>query len=154
MDPVTFNPGGISVLLVNMEETNTFRPSDPYRRVTPDGKFQRVEPEIWLNLFVLFVSRHSVYHQALDNLSAVIQFFQNHRVFKHPDAVGMSPKIEQLEMELVTLPFGEQNEVWGALRVAYHPSALYRVRVIIFEDESAVDVARIEEREVKTSQLP
>ena len=37
-------------------------------------------------------------------------------------------------LELVTLPQGEQNEIWSALRVSYQPSALFRVRLVVFRD--------------------
>ncbi|HET7713657.1 MAG TPA: Pvc16 family protein, partial [Patescibacteria group bacterium] len=54
---------------------------------------------------------------------------------------------EQLIIELVTLSFSEQNEIWGALRVAYQPSALYRVKMVVFYDNEARESApTIEER--------
>lgn len=38
-------------------------------------------------------------------------------------------------MELVTLPFAQQNEVWNALRTSYKPSVLYKVRMLVFQPE-------------------
>jgi hypothetical protein len=49
-------------------------------------------------------------------------------------------------MELVTSPFSEQNEVWNALRTTYHPSVMYRVRMIIPEDEKSVSGPPIGEK--------
>src|SRR5829696_2227664 len=86
LDPLTFNVGGISMLLINIEQDNHFRPDNPYRHTTVDGKHQYVQPDIHLNLHVLFVARYPSYQDALRNLSTVIQYFQGNRMFKHPDA--------------------------------------------------------------------
>ncbi len=57
MDPVTFKLGAVSVLLINIQEEFTLRPPDLYSRVSPDGERIQVQPEIRMNLFVLFVAR-------------------------------------------------------------------------------------------------
>ena len=38
-------------------------------------------------------------------------------------------------MELMTLGFAEQNEVWNALRTTHHPSILYRVHLLVLRDQ-------------------
>ncbi len=152
LNPLTFNPGAISLLLLNIQEENNLRAPDPYKRIFSDGKTQAVQPELRLNLYILFVAQYAVYQQALENLSLVIQFFQSHRLFKHPEAAGLSDHIEQLAVELITLPFAEQNEVWNALRVTYQPSVLYRVKGIIYRDENVVDVAEVSEIALRTVQ--
>ena len=48
----------------------------------------------------------------------------------------MDPALDQLLMELVTMPFDKQNEIWNALRTTYLPSVLYRVRMVVFHDET------------------
>ena len=106
-----------------------------------------------LNLYALFVARYSVYQQALENLSQVIQFFQSNRVFKHPSAVGLSNKIEQLTVELVTLPFAGQNEVWNALRASYHPSVLYRVKVLVFQDSKPTGLDKVTEKIINIKEI-
>jgi len=151
MDTPTFKLGAISVLLINMEEEHTLRASDPFRRTAANGTRQNIQPEIRLNLYVLFVARYSKYTDALHALSLVIRYFQKHRVFTHTDAPGLSEKIERLIIELVTLPFAQQNEVWSALRVAYQPSALYKVKMVVFEDEDVVAAPEVEEIVLRTS---
>jgi hypothetical protein len=37
------------------------------------------------------------------------------------------------------------------LRVAYHPSLLYRVKMVVFRDEEAKDMPVIEERTIRLS---
>jgi hypothetical protein len=137
VEALTFKSGVVSVLLINMEEEATLRAPDLYRRTAAGGAQQIVQPAIRLNLYVLFVARYAKYEQSLAALAHIIRYFQQHRVFAHGDAPELSEQIERLTVELITLPFAQQNEVWSALRVAYQPSALYKVKMIVFQDEAA-----------------
>jgi hypothetical protein len=145
MDSVTFKPGAVSVLLVNIEEETTLREPDPYLRVSPNGACKAVQPEIRINLYVLFVAQFTQYEQSLKYLSRIVQYFQNHRVFNQQNAPELSQRIDRLVLELITLPFSEQNEIWNALRTAYRPSVLYKVRMIVFRDEDALPLPGIAE---------
>jgi hypothetical protein len=57
MEPLSFKLGAISVLLINLEEENTLRAPDRYHRLSAEGTRQKINPEIRLNLYVLFVAR-------------------------------------------------------------------------------------------------
>ena len=72
-------------------------------------------------------------------------------MLNHLNAPELSENIEQLVMELVTLPFSEQNEVWSSLRVTYHPSVLYKVKMVVFQDEDAVGMPEIGEKVLRTA---
>lgn len=135
MEPLTFKLGAVSVLLINIEEENTLRPPDLYKRTATNGSQHNVHPEIRLNLYVLFVAHFKQYEESLRYLSLIIRYFQKHRLIDHHTAPELSANIDKLIMELITLPFSEQNEVWNALRVTYHPSVLYKVKMIVFQDE-------------------
>lgn len=146
-DSLSLKSGAVSMLLVKLEQENILRPPDPYVRRSPQGAMEVVQPEIRLNLYVLFVAHYPQYNDALRNLSAVIQYFQSHRVINHQNSPGLSAHVEQLIIELVTLSFSEQNEIWGALRVPYQPSSLYRVKMVVFyDDEPRESAPSIEER--------
>lgn len=135
-DSVVFASNAVSVLLVRIEEETTLRPPDRNVRVAADGSRKRVEPEVRMNLFVLFVARFpDDYGLSLQQLSRVVRYFQNHRVFTHDNAPELNAQIPQLILELVTPSFAEQNEIWGSLRVSYQPSAMYRVRMVLFPDD-------------------
>ncbi|NJN17079.1 MAG: DUF4255 domain-containing protein [Oscillochloris sp.] len=151
MEPLTFRAGAVSLLLLNLEAENTLRAPDLYRRTSPNGVQQVVQPDIRLNLYVLFVARSVKYVDSLYALSLVIRYFQNHRVFTRPDSPALSESIERLVVELVTLPFAQQNEVWNALRVSYHPSVLYRVKMVVFQDEEALAAPELTEKVINTS---
>jgi hypothetical protein len=145
MDFVTFKAGAISVLLVNIEEETTLREPDPYSRVSPNGVCKSGQPEIRINLYVLFVAQFTQYEQSLKYLSWIVQHFQSHRVFNQQNAPELSQRIDRLVLELITLPFSAQNEIWNALRTAYRPSVLYKARMIVFRDDGALPRPRITE---------
>jgi hypothetical protein len=146
-DAVSFKSGAVSVLLIRIEEDNALRPPDLYARSAADGTRQRVEPEIRLNLYVLFVARFpDDYSRSLHHLSGVIRYFQNHRIFNQENSPELKDDISYLVLELLTPSFSEQNEIWGALRAAYQPSALYKVKMVVFQDADAK--AATETREI------
>ena len=151
MDPVTFKLGAVTLLLINLEEETALRPADLYRRPRPDGSIEQAMPEVRLNLYVLFVARFRQYEQSLRCLSQIIRYFQHHRVLDHHNAPGLSDQIEKLVLELVTLPFSEQDQIWNALRTTLHPSVLYRVRMITFQDEEGLADPQVEEAVVRTT---
>jgi len=145
-EAVTFPANAVSLILVRIEEDLTHRRPDQYLQVTPDGVRKRSEPDIRLNMFVLVVARFPEdYRLSLHHLSRVVGYFQNHRVFNRENSPELHERIPQLMMELVTLSFAEQNEIWSALRVSYQPSALYRVRMVVFSDQEARPVAETKE---------
>lgn len=144
MDPLEFKLNSISLLMINMEQENILNPPNRYRQCSPDGVYLDVEPEIRMNLYVLFVARYRQYEDALKNLSGVIGYFQKHRVFTPENSKDLDEGVGQLIVELKTPTFSEQNEIWSALRLPYHPSVLYRVKMAVFRDESPVGAKRIE----------
>jgi hypothetical protein len=98
-----------------------------------------------LNLYVLFVARFKEYQDALYNLSRIIRYFQSHRLFNAQNAPALPEGIDQLVLELTTLPFAEQNEVWNALRTTYHPSLLYKVKMVVFQEEEVMALPATQE---------
>ena len=152
MDPIEFKLSAVSVLLISIEEEKILRSPNPYVTVDRNGTAQQVQPEIRLNLYVLFVARFKKYEEGLSYLSWVLKYFQSHRTFNQQNAPALSEEIDQLTMELVTLPFSEQNEVWNALRATYHPSILYKVKMVVFRDEEALATGRVLEKDISFNQ--
>jgi hypothetical protein len=151
MEPLSFKLGAISVLLINLEEENTLRAPDRYHRLSAEGTQQKINPEIRLNLYVLFVARFKQYEDSLHYLSLVIRYFQHNRLIQASTAPDLDARIERLVIELVTLPLSQQNEVWSALRAPYHPSALYKVKMVIFQDEEATPLPKVEAIDIRVT---
>jgi hypothetical protein len=151
-DPIEFRLNAITVLLVNIEQETSNRSADPYLRTPGESGLRKLQPEIRLNLYVLFVARFKAYEQGLNQLGLVIRFLQGHRALDHDNTPGLAPQIEKLVLELVTLPLAEQNEIWSALRISYHPSVLFRVRMVVFKDAEGAAVPQIGQTVVRTTQ--
>lgn len=135
-DPVTFATDSVTPFLINISEDRKFRNPDLYSGMVQDGIRTQINPEIRIELLVLFVSKFNDYSQALKFLSYVIKFFQANRVFTPNNTPELlDENIEKLTIELVTLPLEEQNQVWHSLNTSYLPSVLYRVRLLSFIDD-------------------
>lgn len=145
-EPLSFQLGAVTALLINLEEEKIPRGAEPFvRRVKVEGQTvaERIHPRIRLSLYLLFVARFRQYEDSLLYLSRVIDYFRCHRVLDHDNTPTLAPSIEKLIPELITLPFAEQNEVWNALRTTYLPSALYKVKLVAFEDAQGQPVPPI-----------
>ena len=52
------------------------------------------------------------------------------------------------------MPFAEQNELWSALQVAYHPSVLYKVKMAVFATAAGVGAPPVREQILRLAPLP
>jgi len=146
-DPLTFSTGVVSMLLVGIEQERVMRRADPYRSVSVDGSPKYIKPEIRLQVSVLFVAQFKQYDVGLNTLSEIIYFFQENPLFLQGQGSVLPEKIERISLELVSMTLAEQNEVWSGLRAAYRPSLLYKVGLLVFNDQNAVDASKVTEVE-------
>lgn len=141
VDPISFPNNVVTPFLINVSEDRTFRKADPYRGLTKNGIRTHINPEIRLELLVLFVSKFTDYNQSLNFLSYIIKYFQTHRVFDQNNAPTLAGEnIEKLIVELMTVPLSEQNEIWSSLRATYLPSVLYKINTITYMDDENIEV--------------
>lgn len=135
--------GHIALSLVNIEEDRLSRPLDIYRP-QPNGSVETVNPEVRLNLYLLFIACAgntnigADYTTSLENLSRVVAFFQTKSFFNHQNTPTLDPRIEKLLLEMYTLSFEQQNHLWGSLGAKYLPSVLYRARLVRVQEEEVV----------------
>lgn len=134
-ESIRFPLNKVTPILVNIEQEKQLRPADRYARMSANNVRESVYPDVRLNLKILFVSNFHDYLDSLYYLDLIVKFFQTKPVFDHTNTPALDPEIDQLIFELLTLPFSEQNEVWNALRSAYHPSLLYKVKMLVFQDQ-------------------
>lgn len=154
LDPFEVQPGVLSLLLVNMEEERILRRPNPFQAIDErNGEVMTVAPEVRLQLFALFVARFRDYAQGLNQLSGVVHHFQRNRRIDRSIAPDLPEGVEELFVELITLPLLEQNELWTSMRTAYHPSLLYRVGILVFHDELGRATAPTRERVMRTTRI-
>ncbi|MFH5833428.1 DUF4255 domain-containing protein [Halalkalibaculum sp. DA3122] len=139
----------VAIMLVNIEEEKIGKQQKAYLK-QENGTYAKTNPEIRLNLFLLFVARFSNYDEAVKAISNVIAFFQSRNVFESSRHPSMGTSLEKLVFELQTMSFEQMNHLWGALGAKYMPSVLYKMRMVtIREDEIKEDVLPIKEIEIR-----
>ena len=153
LEPISFQLNAVTVLLINVEEERLLRQPDLYVRTNEDGTRQRVQPDIRLVLYVLFVARFKKYDAGWQHLSKILEHLQSNRVFDQASAPDLPPGMDRLILELVTLDFAAQNEVWNALRTTHHPSLLYRVKLLAYRDRRPAESQEVGEQQREIGQL-
>ena len=152
IDPIEFQMGAVTALMINIEQEKIQRAPDRYYRTLADGSSARVNPEIRINVYLLFVAHFKQYEQGLDYLSLIIQYFQAHPVIDRNIAPELDARLDRLTFELVTLSMSDQGEIWNALRTSYMPSVMYRVGLLIFQDEDTISGPEVTQEVTRVSQ--
>jgi hypothetical protein len=125
----------IAISLVNVEEERTMR-AQGHQVVMNNGAYSLANPEIRLNLYVLFVGYNKQHHkEELALISLIAQFFQIRNVFENTEYPQLGDAIEKLIVELYSLNFEQQNQLWASIGAKYMPSLLFKVRMIIVNEK-------------------
>lgn len=122
--------------LVNVEEDRIAKQQENFVRTDVSTRYKN--PQLYLNLYILFSANRTGYADALQHLSYILQFFQFQHVFTpitHPD---LDPRIQKLIVDLCTLNFEQVNHLWSTLGGKYIPSVLYKVRQITIDEDITV----------------
>ncbi len=130
---IAIETDSLGLSLVNVEEERVVKSQNSVLQ-TRNGRVAYVNPEIKINLYILMVSNFKVYSVGLKFLSGAIRFFQSKNVFVHENTPGLDSSVEKLIVDLHTLNFEQQNNLWGTLGAKYLPSVLYKVRLITIQE--------------------
>lgn len=81
-----------------------------------------------------FATSH--YTDGLKVLSHLLAFFNRHNSFTRQNSPDLPRDIEQINMELESIPGEQLNHMWGIFGSHYLPSCIYRVRALIPDSEA------------------
>ncbi len=152
-DPIQFPLDYITPVIVNIKEERTLRQNDYGLPKLVNGLKVGGNPEINLELIVLFVSRFKQYDQGLKFLSMIIHFFQANKLIDRVTAPELSEEIGRLHIEMLTMPISEQNDIWNALRVGYLPSVAFKIGVLNYKDgDSLAQLNEMSDIQLNTNQ--
>lgn len=126
--------GTVALSLVNIEEEWVLREQVP-ARVMVGGREMVLQPELKLNLTLLFAARMTDYPTTLKALSNVLTFFQSHPAFSADDYPALDPRIGKIVMELYSVTPETLNQIWASVGAKYQPSVLYRARLVTIQDQ-------------------
>ena len=126
--------GTVGLSIVNIEEERVMREQVP-ARVMVNGRELTLQPELRLNLTLLFAARMANYDMTLKALSNVLTFFQSHPVFSADDYPALDARIGKIVMELYSVTPETLNQIWASIGAKYQPSVLYRARLVTIQDQ-------------------
>ncbi len=155
--PLTDNTGQVisdklGLTLVNIEEERSIQ-QIPQLRPTSVGTVAKSNPKVRLNFHLLFSANFDTnYDEALKHIGYVITFFQAQNVFSPVTHPGLPTTVEKLVFELLTLSLEQQNNMWAALGAKYRPSIVYKMRMLLLEDDLPLD-SQIPITEISRNQL-
>lgn len=127
----------IGLTLFNIEEERAMKAPGNVAR----GAVERAQPEVRLNLHILFAANFENYSQGLKLLSRVIGHFQNKPVIDRHNTPKLDPKIAQLAVESYAMTLEQQSHLWSIIGGKYLPSVAFRARLAFFQDEEAEPAA-------------
>jgi len=138
----------LGLSLINIEEEKIFK-DQKTSFVNPNGLTQRYNPEIKINLYILFTANFTggaqgnddtEYLEGLKQLSYILSFFQGKNVFTPDNSPGLEGTgLEKLIVELFSYSFEQLYNFWTVLGAKYLPSVLYKMRLIKFQDQNVSD---------------
>jgi len=140
---------GVYVSLLYEEEEKTLKNNDYlqkyYEPTNPNQikGYRKVNPAIFLNLYVLILSTHSPYDEGLKQISSIISCFRHKNVFnkqrnengKIVDDFGENyPGLDKLVLDLHTLTFEQNNSLWQTLGSKLYPYVVYKVTMVAYAE--------------------
>lgn len=120
--------------IINIEEERTFKSQLPQYTYV-NGQHLVSEPDLKCNLSVLIAANFKLYDQALKFISYVLTFFQSHPVFTSQESPALDPRIGKLTIELQSPTYEQLNQIWAFIGAKQLPSVLYKVRLVVLQDE-------------------
>ena len=126
--------------LVNIEQDAVYKPLESFKKL-PDGSSKRMKPEININLYLLFIANLSTYSEAMKSLTHIISFFQLNSYFNYTNINGLENQQGRISIDMFSMTFEQQNNLWGVLGAKYMPSIMYKVGMMEIRDEQIEDVA-------------
>lgn len=123
----------IGVALINIDEERTLKAQLPDTALV-EGRQVTLQPELRLNLHVIFAANFQKYDQALRQLSYVLAFFQAHPIFAEDQHPTLDPRFDKLSVDLLSLTYEQLNQLWAFVGGKQLPSVVYRVRFVVLQD--------------------
>lgn len=119
--------------LIHIEEDRIYK--DQRKRVVNAAGVTEVrEPELKLNIYVIFSAHFNNYLTGIKNLSGVISFFQSKNVFDAADYPSMDPSLGRLVTDLYTFSLDQNFQFWQSLGGKFLPSIMYKIRMLTYQE--------------------
>ena len=123
--------------LFQIDEERSTRMQLPERTII--GRREVVlPPPLKLNLVLLFAGRFQQYDQALRTLSLILTFFQARPLFTPASSPALPEGVERIAMDLLSFGPEQMNQMWACLGAKHLPSVVYRLRMVLLQDQEPI----------------
>ena len=129
----------IGCSIVNIEEERALKTHLPQYAYV-NGQHLINEPDLKINLYIMFAANFKVYEEALKYLSFILLFFQAHPSFGQQAFPDLDSRIDKLTAELQSPTYEHWNQIWGFNGARQLPSVIYKVRMLILQPETALEI--------------
>lgn len=154
MGQVALSADSIGLTLFNIDEERVMKTPGRVTRHA-NGSVEYLQPEVRLNLYILFAANFEEYSEGLKFLSYVIGYFQKKRVIDHQNTPKLDPRISELAVDLYAMTLEQQNYLWSIIGGKYLPSVAYQVRpVLIQDDEVELQAVPVLELQLQEQPIP
>lgn len=134
-----FANDSICCSIINIEEERFLKKQLPeYTAV--NGRHVVLEPELKLNLHVMFAANFTHYDQALKYISHILTCFQAKPVFTSDKYPALAPGIGKMTVQLLSLNYEQLNQIWAFIGGRQLPSVIYLVRMVTMQDTAQTAV--------------
>ncbi|MBB1199752.1 DUF4255 domain-containing protein [Enterobacteriaceae bacterium 89] len=132
----------ILIFISNIEKdsfSKSYRPENNYS----GGRTAIASKPLFITMTVTIAANFSSNHytDGLKVLSHLLAFFNRHNSFTRQNSPDLPKNIEQINMELESIPGEQLNHMWGIFGSHYLPSCIYRVRALIPDSEAVLSQA-------------
>ncbi len=127
----------VILTLLKVEEETTLKNGSFYSSPSGDRKknfVEKLNPPLYLNLYLLFSVTKKSYTDSLQLLSDVILFFQGRKYFEAKETQANGDTVQKMTLELHDIGFQETFDMWGSLGGKLFPSVMYKMRLLEFPD--------------------
>ncbi|KAA0129342.1 DUF4255 domain-containing protein [Chryseobacterium sp. SN22] len=142
----------VIITLLNVQEEPALKNAPRYNKIMAGEaalKYEMRDPA-YINLYVMISANRSSYDISLASISKVIEVIQANNVLKYVDISADRTKDFSFRAEMHSVPFEQLSYVWGLLGGKVMPSVLYKVSVIKIEAAGPVDVALIDQVDIRS----
>lgn len=107
---------------------------------SPQQRIALTNKPLYLSLSVVIAASFSAanYADGLKLLSHLLAFCHRNPLFTHQNSPDLPDVIEQIAIEIQTIPLEQLSHMWGMLGTHYLPSAVYKIRALIPDSEAVL----------------
>lgn len=136
---VAYATESIAASVLNLEEERTLKSHLPEYTYT-NGQHIKREPDLKLNLYLMFAANFRVYEEGFKYLSYLLTYYQANPSFTQEEFPALDSRIQKLVMELQSPTFDNLNQIWTFIGGKQQPSILYKLRMVVLQPDAPTGV--------------